>query len=57
MFRMKLLLAPSVLRHFVELESGFHITAEIWETLVLRGGNFRKNWGEERMRKKNVGCI
>ena len=36
---MKLLLLPSVLRHFAELESGFYITAEIWETLVLRGGN------------------
>ena len=35
----------------MELESGFYITAEIWEMLVLRGGNPREELGEEKMEK------
>ena len=39
----------------MELESGFYITAEIWEMIVLRGGNPREELGEEKMEKGSSG--
>lgn len=39
----------------MELESGFYITAEIWETSVREGGIPSEELGEERMEKGSHG--